>query len=409
MYKKERDIYLIGIGMGTDTTLTKEGYDAIGEAQVLLGAQRMIAPYEKEGKLCVREYRPETVRQYLMEHENYKKCAVLLSGDTGFYSGAAKLAKELEDIGEIHFIPGISSVACLAAKIGISWEDAALVSLHGRKQNLIYSVVHNQKTFALLDRKSAKELCEKLKKYHLLDVTVYVGNRLSYPDERLVCKKGEDLLPEDFDELAAVMIINPNPDTRVCPHILDSEFIRGEGEKRVPMTKETIRAAVIAALELTEDAVLYDVGAGTGSVSVEAAGMAAGIRVYAIEKNPNGCSLIEKNKQKFRADQIEIIEGTAPEALEELEAPTHVFIGGSTGNLREILLLVQKKNKDVRIVITAVSMETVCEAMEAAREGLLKNPEISQVTAAKCRLLGSYHMMLGQNPVYIISAGGSAR
>ena len=159
------------------------------------------------------------------------------------------------------------------------------------------------------------------------------------------------------------------------------------------MTKEEVRTICISKLDLEKDAVLYDVCAGTGSVAVEAACQDGSIRVYAIEKNPEGIELIRKNVQKLRTDNVQIVEGTAPEALRKLEPPTHVFIGGSRGNLREILLAVKKKNPDVQIVLTAISLDTMAEVMEAVDEGLLREPEIVQITAAKARKRGRHHMM----------------
>ena len=170
-----------------------------------------------------------------------------------------------------------------------------------------------------------------------------------------------------------------------------------------------MRAVSLAQLELTENAVVYDVGAGTGSVSVEAARSGDRIRVYAIEKKDEAVRLLEQNRKKFRTDGIRIVEGEAPEALRELEPPTHVFIGGSSGNLREILRVILEKNPSVRIVVNAISLETVGEAMAAIEEGLLKNAQVTQIMASRSRVLGRYHMMTGQNPVYIISAGGEMR
>ena len=100
-----------------------------------------------------------------------------------------------------------------------------------------------------------------------------------------------------------------------------------------------------------------------------------------------------------------VVEGTAPEALLNLEAPTHVFIGGSSGNLKDILKTVKRKNPEVRIVLNAISLETVKEAIEAVEEGILKEPEIVQIAASRSRKLGTYHMMTGLNPVYIITEG----
>ena len=184
-------------------------------------------------------------------------------------------------------------------------------------------------------------------------------------------------------------------------HLKDEEFLRG----KVPMTKSEVRSVSIAELELTEDAIVYDIGAGTGSVSIEIARAGEQIRVYAIEKNPEGVELIDQNRKKFKTDGVRIIEGLAPQALEELETPTHAFVGGSSGNLREIVQLLQKKNPDVRIVINAISLETVSEVMGLVEEGILPDAEILQVSAARSKVLGRYHMMMGQNPVYIISAG----
>ena len=116
--------------------------------------------------------------------------------------------------------------------------------------------------------------------------------------------------------------------------------------------------------------------------------------------------LIDQNRKKFKTDGVRIKEGLAPHAMEDLEVPTHAFIGGSSGNLREIVQLLQRKNPDVRIVINAISLETVSEVMGLVDEGVLPDAEILQVSAARSKVLGRYHMMMGQNPVYIISAGG---
>ena len=127
---------------------------------------------------------------------------------------------------------------------------------------------------------------------------------------------------EDFEGLCAVLVENPSYCKAAGMHLKDEEFLRG----KVPMTKSEVRSVSIAELELTEDAIVYDIGAGTGSVSIEIARAGEQIRVYAIEKNPEGVKLIDQNRKKFRTDGVRIIEGVAPHALEELETPTHAFI-----------------------------------------------------------------------------------
>ncbi|WP_346907886.1 precorrin-6Y C5,15-methyltransferase (decarboxylating) subunit CbiT [Faecalicatena orotica] len=401
MCKKDQTIYLIGIGMGAQDSLTGEALRLLGDCGCVIGARRMTEALKGLEKPVFHAYMPDEIRGYIEAHREYKKIAVALSGDPGFYSGAKKLEAELEGY-EVIRVPGISSVVYLASRLHTSWEDAALVSAHGRIQNYIHAVAHNEKTFLLLGGETCgAALCEKLRYYGLEDVDCWIGRRLSYEDECIIHKKGSSLSPEDCSGLDVALILNAHPCRRTFCHVEDEEFIRG----KVPMTKSEVRAVSMAKLQLHEDAVVYDIGAGTGSVAVEAAMQSGTIRVYAIEKNPEGALLIEENKKKFRTDWVTVVEGTAPEALLNLEAPTHVFIGGSSGNLKDILKTVKRKNPEVRIVLNAISLETVKEAIEAVEEGILKEPEIVQIAASRSRKLGAYHMMTGLNPVYIITEG----
>ena len=437
MCEKEQRISLVGIGMGTEDGVTVRVQQIIRSCDCLIGAQRMLDCAQRICAQAVKnadtgkvremqktpgqkavlvEYRPAEIISYIEGHPEFRHITVLLSGDTGFYSGAKRLAAQLAEQfrdnapGEplkcrIELAPGISSVAYLAARLGTSWEDAALVSLHGKDEDFIQTVDRNRKTILLLGGgQSGEKVLGRLKEYGMDHVTVHAGSRLSYEDERIVSGKPSELSEKDLAGLCTVLIENPFPERGACPHVRDGEFIRG----RVPMTKEEVRAVSIARLQLTEDAVVWDVGAGTGSVSVEAARSGDRIRVYAVEKNPEALELIRENRKKFRADGIRIVPGEAPGVLETLEAPTHVFIGGSSGNLQEILSCVLEKNENARIVVNAISLETVKEVMEAAESGTLKSPEITQLTVSRSRELGRYHMMTGQNPVYIVSAGGTA-
>lgn len=180
----------------------------------------------------------------------------------------------------------------------------------------------------------------------------------------------------------------------------DEAFIRGS----VPMTKSEVRAVSISKLELDEDSIVYDIGAGTGSVAVEMAlaiGHGQG-HVYAIEQKEKGCELIAKNQEHFGVRNLTVVKGKAPDILEGLPAADRVFIGGSGGELAEILDWVKKKNPAVRIVINAVSLETLSAAAEYLRKKGIE-AEIVSIQAARAKRLGDYHLMEGQNPVYIIT------
>ncbi|MEG0591223.1 MAG: precorrin-6y C5,15-methyltransferase (decarboxylating) subunit CbiE [Lachnospiraceae bacterium] len=403
MKHKKRKIYLAGVGMGTPGTITKEVKDAVESSSCIIGAARMLEGYVHLEKEKVNAYRPDEIAAYIGTHQEHQTIAILLSGDAGYYSGAKKLLSVLsqEDY-EVQVLPGISAVAYLAAKCQMSWEDASFVSLHGTKQNFIYEVLHHEKTAILLGGQGiAKEVCEKLSAYGLQELVLHIGTHLSYENERIQTKKAAEIQPEDLEGLTVVMIENPHPQEEVAPHIPDAQFLRGEA----PMTKEEVRAVCMAKLHLTKNAVLYDVGAGTGSVSIEAALQGGDIQVYAIEKKEVAIALLKANQLKFRADNITIVAGSAPEALVELPAPTHVFIGGSSGNLPEIVRSVKQKNPQVQIVLTAISLETMGEVERLMKSGVLPEEQvtITQLTVAASKTIGTYHMMMGQNPVFVVS------
>ena len=404
----QRQIYLLGIGMGAKNSRTILAEDILTHCDCMIGASRMLDSVREYEKPLFCAYKPEEICSWMETHPQYNRIGIILSGDTGFYSGAKKLEKMIEarwnqggqSTAEVYQIPGISSIVYLAAKLHTSWDDAQIISAHGQKQNYVQMIVSHRKTFLLLGGTGiGEEVCKKVQKYHLEDVIFYIGKNLSYENESVLVRKGDELVPAELSGLCTIMVENPNPQNWKYRAIPEEEWIRG----KVPMTKEEVREISLRKLALTEDAVLYDIGAGTGSVSIEAALYSEKIRVYAIEKNAEGIALIEENKRKFCTDWVTPIEGTAPEALETLEKPSHVFIGGTSGNLKSILKSVRKKNPEVQIVLNAISLETVKEVMEAIEEGLLINPEVTQISVSKAKTVGKYHMMMGQNPIYIVT------
>ena len=298
-------------------------------------------------------------------------------------------------------VPGVSSIVYFASKLGIPWEDAALVSLHGRKENLMTVIKENKKVFALVSNaEEIRQILAKMTDYGMGDVIVKIGTELSYENEEIQTGTARSLLHYKGENLAVLYIENESGgESPVIPAIADDVFVRGD----VPMTKEEVRSISIAKLRIKKNAVVYDVGAGTGSVSVEAAMVATKGEVYAIEQKVEAQELIRENARRMHVDNLHVIEGMAPEALEELPAPDCVFIGGSKGQLSEILDVIRERNPFVRVVINAISLETMMQVLKYTEEKGIEDAEVIQVSVSRAKKVGGYHMMNGQNPIYVIS------
>ena len=399
----KRRVSLIGIGMGPGD-LTERSASIVMGADLLVGAKRMLEAVDSTGKDVLTEYRSDVIARYLDENPRYRNVAVLLSGDVGFYSGATGLLGKLDrNVYDVNVEPGISSIVYLCAKLGTTWQDAYLTSCHGRESNIVNLVGTRAKVFTLLSgQDTVHEMCRQLFEYNLNSVSVTLGQDFGYPTERIFTGTPSQCLDESFGDLCVALIENPTPDTRNSISIPDEVFTRGDA----PMTKSEVRTLSVAKLKLCRDSVVYDIGAGTGSVSIEMALTAYLGKVYAIEREDIAADLIEINKRKFQAANLEVVRGLAPEAMRDLPAPTHAFIGGSAGNLKSIVQCLLDKNPDIRIVINSVTMETMAETMQVVKELNLVEEEFVNVTIAKSRRLGRYHLMTGQNPVYIAVVRG---
>ena len=397
-------VYLIGVGMGNPDTLTGEARRAIEESRVLLGAPRLLEPWSGE-KPAHPLIRPREILAAL-EGESDGPAAVLLSGDTGFYSGAKALWPLLEGY-EVHTIPGISSLSYFCARLNTTWQDVHWVSAHGRTHNAVGEIQSHRRTFVLTGGETrAQDLCAQLCSRGLGDVRIWVGERLSYPEERICAGTAQSLAGEEFADLAVLLAEHPHPVERsaAAPGLPDSAFQRG----KVSMTKEEVRALVVSKLRPERESVIWDVGAGTGSVSVECALAAPAGVVYAVERRSEGLELIAQNAAALGASNVIPVPGTAPEALAELPPPDRVFVGGSGGALRAILAAALDKRPGLRAVVSAVTLETLQEAVSAFEELHFQDVDLVQVAVTRTRKVGSYHMMEAQNPVWLISGTGGA-
>jgi len=393
--------------------MTKEAVQAIEQSACLIGDKRVVAPFENTGKSILHSSCVKDIKDYLKNYrkdydENRKNSAetmevsILVSGDVGFYSLAKSFLDDDESIGEIKLRCGISSLQYFCSKLKTSWDDVITVSLHGRDSSILDKVMNNHKVFVLTGGKNTpQDICKELNEYGL-DVQVSVGENLSYSEEKITTDSAENIAKMVFASLSVMLIINHNPISKqVITHGLpDNLFIRGD----VPMTKQEIRSISLSNLQLNSTDIIYDIGAGTGSVAVEIALQARGGIVYAVEKELDALELIKKNKEKFGTANLIIIPSDAPGGLEELPIPDKVFIGGNGGNLCSILDVVFGKNPDVRIVINAITLETLHDTVDYFRHKPEIDIEIVNITVSKAKKVGTNNLMFGQNPVTIITA-----
>ncbi len=400
----KRKVTLVGIGIGTPEGMTVEAAQVIEKADLLVGADRMLAAAADKHKPTFSAYEPRKIGDYLELHPEYQRIVVLLSGDIGFYSGAKRLYEELEQRDfEVDALCGISSVVYFCGKLRTAWEDVCLLSTHGRSANLVGAVKSHHKTFTLLGKgESVHVLCQELMEYGLAHVTVHIGIQLGYEDEKILSGTPEELLKQSIDGLCVALIENETPFSGIRACVDDEEFSRG----KAPMTKSEIRSLSVAKRQHPKDAVVYDVGAVTAYVTIELALAAVDGCIYAIERNQEACDLIEENKRKFGTPNIQVVHGLAPEAMEDLPAPTHAFIGGSAGNLKEIITCLLGKNPLIRLVINTVTLETMAEVSECLKALNLIEEETICVNVSRAKKLGAYHLMMGQNPIYIVTCRG---
>lgn len=414
---KKVNISIVGLGMGSIDSLTIESAKKIENASFIIGAKRMLEiclnMASKEVKTYI-SYKPTDILDYIYEKADEEdKIVLVMSGDTGFYSGSIKLKKEFEEYtkkgyfeenSKLEICAGISSFSYMCAKFGIDYTDMKILSVHGRDENLnelFDSIKFNKKTFALSSGdRQINDILAHLVENELGEVEVLVAENMSSKNERYFRNKASELVNEKFDKISSLIFINEKAkDKRVLFGIDDEEFLRD----KVPMTKSDIRALAMAKLELSEAAICYDIGAGSGSCSIEMGRFASKGKVYAIEHKKIACDLIEKNIKKFSLKNIEIIFGEASEKIEDLEAPSHVFIGGSGGDLELIVDKIYKKNENATVVITAITLETIAGINEIVKKyaNLGYKYDMSFISFANNKTVANYNMMIGGNPVLI--------
>lgn len=388
-------VQMIGIGPGTEALLTQEALRKIREADLVLTNERLFEAFEylnPNTKSCTLS----DIEAQLREHMGMSKVAILASGDVGFYSLSNTLRPVLEDV-QVEWVNGISSLQYLAARLKQDYSSVKVVSVHGRDRSVIPYVSYHENVFVLSGgAHKAHDVIADLVRSGLGSVRVTAGENLSMAAERLITAEAHQLQDLRFDNLSVLWINNPR---YVTPSntLSDEDFERGS----VPMTKEAIREYSLSKLDIQPGEIVFDIGAGTGSVAVAMARRAHESFVYAVEKSQDAIELIRRNRQKLGAFNIKLIEGTAPACLKDLPAPDKVFIGGAGGKVDAVIDAVLSKNPRARIVVNAITLETLQETLQSFERHNFRS-QIQCLAVTEVEAVGRYHMMKAQNPIYVM-------
>ena len=418
-----RKVTIIGAGPGNPDLLSRAALDAIYIADVVIGAHRALAGIDVPPDVVRCELvKTADIVAALTDAASWQRAVVVMTGDVGLFSGARRLVEALSGNAQVdvRVIPGISSASYLAARLARPWQDWRFASAHGVACDIVAEAERAGELFLVTSGgEDPSRLSGELVQAGFGDARVTVAERLSYPDERITCATASEIAGQTFDDLNVMLIefavgagspagssASRAASSRwpyASSGIPDELFIRGD----VPMTKQEVRAVALAKLRLTATDTVWDVGAGTGSVSIEAALVARAGSVWAVERNATGVRLIRENADAFGCGNVHAVPGVAPEALAKLPVPDAVFVGGSAGELPFIVEAALEKNSQVRLCVPCVTVETLTEACALLSGSRFKGFEACQVSAARAEAVGSHHLMKAQNPVFLVSARGA--
>ncbi|MGN0261291.1 MAG: precorrin-6y C5,15-methyltransferase (decarboxylating) subunit CbiE [Eggerthellaceae bacterium] len=457
-----RTLWLVGMGPGNPDYISPAARKALLAADVLIGAERLLDQLP-EGTCGNRHMltRASDIIGLLAQDSTWENAAVALSGDTGMFSGAKLLQQRApEALGcTVRSIPAVGSASYFAAALGMPWQGWKTVSAHGVDCDVAAQVRDNPQLFLVTGGATPVQvICRTLAEAGLGKTRVFVGEQLSYPEEKITEGTVAELAEREFHPLSVMLCLRDGQgagadataaqaaeagstsadnaasrcETQVSNEpgaagnapacdsasavdedtawpwsthgIPDDLFTRG----KVPMTKQEVRSVALSKLRVAPGETIYDIGAGTGSVTVELALLAgpAG-RVIAIERNPEGCQLIEQNARKFEVGTIRVVEGTAPGCMVGLPVPDAAFIGGSGSNLDEIAAALLAANPRVRVCVTCVTLETVAQALQVLSAAAFEGFEAVCINASRSHALGAYNLMKAENPIYVICAQGA--
>jgi precorrin-6Y C5,15-methyltransferase (decarboxylating) len=299
------------------------------------------------------------------------------------------------------------------ARVKESWEDAYLTSLAGRPLDSVIDRIRTAQKVGLFSddahppARVAKALLDRGIDYF----RAYVCEHLGQPDERVTQSDLADLVDMDFDPLHVMILVRkPNRPDRAAragryrlfgnpDHVFAQSL-----PKRELITQAEVRSIALAQLDVRPTSIVWDIGAGSGSVSIEAAQLAPDGRVYAIEVDPEGVDICRDNVRTHGVDNVRVVAGRAPEVLAQLEAPDAVFVGGSKGSMAEVIdVVVERLRPGGRVVANAITLENANEAYQSLRRHALV-PEVTLLQVSRSEPLAHYQRYEALNPIQIFAA-----
>ena len=400
-----KSIHVIGAGIAGQEGFTPHALELINQSELLFGAERLLGlfPDFSGEKIALNDHNMAEMIDRLQNCDG--RVVVLASGDPLFFGLGRYLLRNLADE-LIEFLPNVTSVQYAFAKIREPWDDSVFVSVHGRAlKDVVDRIVANDKAAILTDEiNTPGAIGRELLSRRRGGYKAYLCENLGTDAEKIRVTDVKGLLELDVARLNVLILLKEyeDADQKYIPTfgIPDDEFV---SIKKL-ITKEEVRVVTLAKLKLRHDMCLWDIGAGSGSICVEADHLLPDGRIFAIERNQECCQFIKENLQKFNTRNVVLIEGVAPDCLEELPDPDCVFIGGSGGNLWDILDTVdQRLAVGGRIVLNASTLDTLTSANEYFGNAGYQ-VEVVTINIARTRPHSNYKLFEAYDPVYILTA-----
>lgn len=329
---------------------------------------------------------------------------VLASGDPLFFGIGGVLAKKLGP-DAVSVIPAVSSMQWAFARMGLAWQDAGFLSVHGRSLDGLAQRINRYDKVAVLtdDVHTPAVLAHYLLDFGMTEYRAFVGERLGGPAEQSGWYSLEEMTGGTFDPLNLVIFVRDPGIRPVWALGIDDEAFSQRKPDRGLITKREVRVMALSALRPKPGEVLWDIGACTGSVSIEAILLEPTLSVYAIEKNAEDLNHLRTNQRRFRTDFV-AVQGRAPDGLESFADPDAVFVGGSGGELPALLELIGRRLKPGgRIVIPAATLETLARAHQILGS-LGFSVAVTLIQTARSRPILDLTRLEGMNPVFLLAA-----